>query len=171
MSTETKGTRTEAYLSPDRRYRYWLLRVWDESLPIQANIGANPSTADETQDDPTIRKDIGFARRLGFGGVLKLNVGAFRATKPKDWYAAADPFGPENSVEHILTYLKRFNVQQTVAAWGNCVGRFAGRGNTIAASIPGIMCFGRTSTGIPRHTLMLPYTTQLEPFVRRGGER
>lgn len=159
--------RTEAYLSDDRRYRYWLLRVWDESLPIMANIGANPSTADETVNDPTIRKDMGFATRLGFGGLLKLNVGGFRATKPRDWYQAADPYGPENSVAHVLEYLAKFNVKQTVAAWGKCVGRFAGRGKTIAANIPDIMCFGLNGDGTPRHTLMLPYSTQLEPF--EGG--
>lgn len=156
--------RSEAYLSECRRYRYWLLRVWDETLPMMANIGANPSTADETVNDATIRKDIGFAERNGFGGLLKLNVGAFRATKPKDWYNAADPYGPQNSVAHILEYLAKFEVKLTVAAWGKCVGRFANRGNTIAANIPGVMCFGRTADGTPRHTLMLPYTTQLEKF-------
>jgi hypothetical protein len=100
---------SEAYLSDDRRYRYWLLRIWDDALPVMANIGANPSTADETVNDPTIRKDIGFATRLGFGGLLKLNVGGFRATKPKDWYNAADPFGPENSIAHLLEYLATFD--------------------------------------------------------------
>lgn len=157
--------RSEAFLSDCRKFRYWLIRVWDESLPMMANIGCNPSTADETVDDPTIRKDMGFARRLGFGGLLKLNVGAFRATKPRDWYNAADPFGPENSVAHIREYLEKFSVKQTVAAWGRCVGRYAGRGETIANSIPGIMCWGRNADRTPRHTLMLPYTTDLEPWL------
>ena len=93
--------RTEAYLSDDRAFRYWLLRYWNESLPLMALIGSNPSTADEKKDDPTIRREIGFAERLGFGGILKLNVGAFRATNPKDWKDARDPFGPGNSIEYL----------------------------------------------------------------------
>jgi hypothetical protein len=159
--------RSEAYLSDDRRYRYWLLRVWDNSLPMMANLGANPSTADESQNDPTIRKDMGFAERLGFGGLLKLNVGGFRATYPKDWYRAADPFGPENSIAHLLEYLAKFKVQTTVLAWGRCIGRFKNRGETIAANIPNAMCFGKNPDGTPRHTLMLPYSTKLESWGGR----
>ena len=156
--------RTEAYLSDDRRYRYWLLRVWDDSLPMMANFGSNPSTADEKENDPTIRKDIGFADRNGFGGLLKLNVGGFRATRPRDWYDAADPFGPENSIAHLMQYLRDFKVEKTVLAWGKCIGRFRNRGLTIAANIAEPWCFGKNPDGTPRHTLMLPYTTQLERF-------
>ena len=128
------------------------------------NIGCNPSTADETVDDPTIRKDMGFARRIGFGGVLKLNVGAFRATDPKVWMNTADPFGPENTILHLQQYLTDFDVKTTVAAWGKCIGRFAWKGNQILKAIPSIHCFGKTADGTPRHTLMLPYTTKLEPW-------
>jgi hypothetical protein len=93
--------RTSAYFSPDRKYRYWLLRVWDDSKPILCVIGVNPSTADETLDDPTIRRVIGFAKRLGYGGALMLNVGAYRSTDPRKWLKALDPFGPENFVHNL----------------------------------------------------------------------
>lgn len=45
-----------------RRFRYTLVRERDAALPKVAFIGLNPSTADETQDDPTIRRCIGFAK-------------------------------------------------------------------------------------------------------------
>lgn len=156
--------RTEAYFSPDRKHRYWLLRVWDSSRPIMANIGANPSTADELENDHTIRKDMGFANRLGFGGLLKLNVGGYRATDPKRWHNAADPFGRENSVEDFKRYLAMFDAKKTVVAWGRCIGRFRYRGDAIAQGIPDLWCFGKNPDGTPRHTLMLPYTTQLERY-------
>ena len=111
-------SRCDAYFSPDRKYRYWLLRVWDEALPIMGNIGNNPSTADERENDPTIRKDIGFATRLGFGGLLKLNAGAYRSTDPKKWLEAADPFGPENTAEHLKQYLAEFKTTLTAVTWG-----------------------------------------------------
>ncbi len=156
--------RSDAYFSKDRKFRYWLLRVWDESLAIMGNVGANPSTAEEVVNDPTIRKDVGFAQRLGYGGLLKLNVGGYRATDPKKWYAAPDPYGPENSVAHLLEYLEKFKVNETALAWGKCVGRFRSRANAIAANIPNAMCFGKNSDGTPRHTLMLSYSTKLELY-------
>lgn len=167
-SNNSEPVRTEAHFSPDRKFRYWLLRVWDEELPVMANIGCNPSTADETVNDPTIRKDMGFAKRLGFGGLLKLNVGAYRATDPKRWLQAADPFGAENSPIHLRDYLSRFQVERTVVAWGRCVGRFAAKADRLVAGLPDLQCFGRNPDGTPRHTLMLPYSTKLIPYLPEG---
>jgi hypothetical protein len=66
--------RSSANLSPDRVYRYSLMRVWDESLPLLVVIALNPSRADETENDPTIEKEIKYAKRWGCGGLLKLNL-------------------------------------------------------------------------------------------------
>jgi len=163
--------KNDAYLSNDRQFRYWLVRIWDDSLPIMANWGSNPSTADEKENDPTIRKDMGFSERNGCGGLLKMNVGAFRATKPKDWYKAVDPFGPENSIQDMHTYCEMFNAKIFLAAWGRCIGRFAPRGDLIAKEFPDMMCLGRTADGTPRHTLMLPYITPMEPLDRNYALR
>jgi hypothetical protein len=156
--------RTDAYFSPDRRHRYWLIRVWDESLPIVANIGVNPSTADERDNDHTICKDIGFAQRLGCGGLLKLNVGAFCATDPKQWRKAWDRIGPENTANHLVAYAEHFKVQKTVAAWGKNGNYAIGQCEAIRRAFPQLFCFGRNGDGTPRHTLMIPYSTPLEPF-------
>lgn len=157
-------TMSRAYLSPDRKYRYWLLRVWDESLPIMGNWGANPSTADERENDQTIRKDMGFAKLTGHGGLLKFNVGAYRATEPRKWYNAADPWGKENTLDNFEKWIAEFGARTLVAAWGKCIGRFSHRGDAIRGRFPNLMCFGMTADGTPRHTLMLPYSTKLEPF-------
>lgn len=74
---------TNAILSEDRKYRYVLSRIWDESKPMVMIIGLNPSTADETKNDPTIIRCIDFAKSWGYGGVYMLNLFAFRATLPK----------------------------------------------------------------------------------------
>jgi hypothetical protein len=156
--------KTEAFLSEDRRYRYWLLRVWDDSLPICGSIGVNPSTADERENDPTIRKDIGFAERLSFGGLLKLNVGAGRSTDPKKWRKMADPIGPWNSALHLRGYVDSFKPTQLIAAWGRNGNYFIGQCNAIKREFPELWCFGKNPDGSPRHTLMLPYSTPLESF-------
>lgn len=160
--------RSGAYLSDDRRYRYWLLRVWDESLPVMANFGVNPSTADENANDPTIRKDIGFATRLGFGGLLKLNVCAYRATDPRQLRKAFDPDGKENLPGHLQEYMSQHSATTVVFAWGKNGNYFWGRCQRIIEAFPDAMCFGKNPDGTPRHTLMLPYTTKLELF---GAER
>lgn len=159
--------RTAAYFSPCRKYRYWLSRVWDEALPLLCVIGCNPSTADEEENDPTIRKVIGFAQRLGYGGVLMLNIGAFRATDPKVWRAASDPFGSENSIACLLRYISEFNIHSVVAAWGKpCMDSIRGshRAEEIKKRIPNLHCWGRNADRSPRHPLMLPYSTKLEAY-------
>ena len=65
-------------------YRYRLTREWDAALPPLGWIMLNPSTADDTRDDPTIRKCVGFARRNGYGSIRVANIIPARATKPAD---------------------------------------------------------------------------------------
>ena len=103
---------TSARLSDDRRYRYLLVRRWDNTLPDATFVMLNPSTADERDDDPTIRKCIGFAKRWGCGGIKVVNLYAFRATNPRDCFAAADPIGgPQRSCRGALCVTRN--------AWGS----------------------------------------------------
>lgn len=156
--------RTQANLDTERIYRYWLLRVWDESLPVMAIIGVNPSTADETADDPTIRKGIGFATRLGHGGLLMLNIAAYRATDPRKCKAAYAPIGFFNDASNLLHYVEHFNATKVVAAWGKNGSHFPYECRRIAETFPELWCWGRNSDGTPRHPLMLSYSTELERF-------
>jgi hypothetical protein len=72
-----------AAFSEDRRHRYELWRIWDRKVRKMVVIGLNPSTADETKNDPTIRRCINFAQRERCGGLVMLNLFGFRATDPK----------------------------------------------------------------------------------------
>ena len=82
----------DAQLSTCRKYRYALWRTWDEAKPQVMIIGLNPSTADETKDDPTITRCINFAKAWGYGGVCMANLFAYRATAPSDVKASIDPY-------------------------------------------------------------------------------
>lgn len=62
-----------AVFSPDRAHRYRLTREWYSDRPPFVVIGLNPSTADESQDDPTIRRCLSFARREGCGSLVMVN--------------------------------------------------------------------------------------------------
>ena len=71
------GSISGALFSDDsRKYRYALWRIWDSSLDTLLFIGLNPSTAAHVQDDPTIRRLVGFAKAWGFGGLYAGNLSA-----------------------------------------------------------------------------------------------
>lgn len=71
-----------AEISVCGQYRYELTRSWDSTKPAIAFVMLNPSTADAAEDDPTIRKCIGFANRWGYGELRVYNLFNFRATDP-----------------------------------------------------------------------------------------
>ena len=103
-------------LSSDGVYRYRLERVWDPSKPKLLFIMLNPSTADATHDDPTIRRITRFAKDWGYGGVLVGNLFAFRSTMPAALKIASDPIGPEN-IAHIRTMVTE--CEKVIYAYGN----------------------------------------------------
>lgn len=160
-----------AIISPCERYRYVLWRRWADAAPV-AFIGLNPSTADATQDDPTIRRCVGFARRFDAGGVVMLNLYAYRSTDPSVLAGLRDAaigFGHDSIVGPWLAAC-RFSV----AAWG-CGGPnydFGRRSAFVALAVlhhGGVYCLGRTQQGQPRHPLYLKKDAPLQ--VWRGSPK
>lgn len=107
--------RLGAEFAPDPRYRYRLWRHWNEEVPSLTFLMLNPSTATETVDDPTIRRCMGFAMNMGYGGVEILNIFAWRSTDPKQLLICKEPVGMENNAR-ILTVAERSSM--IVCAWG-----------------------------------------------------
>ena len=141
----------DAKLSDCRKYRYALWRTWDDAKPYAMIVGLNPSTADETQDDPTLTKCIKFAKSWGYGGVCMANLFAFRATDPSDMKASSDPIGLENDV--WLVKLSE-GAGIVVAAWGDD-GSHLGRASAIKAKLPNLSCIKMNKSGEPSHPLYL----------------
>ena len=54
---------TGAAISPCGRYRYALWRKWSDMGPLATFLMLNPSTADASENDATIRKCIGWLGR------------------------------------------------------------------------------------------------------------
>jgi len=164
---------SDAYFSRCRTFRYALWREWDARAKKVLMIGLNPSTADATGNDPTIRRCIGFARDWGFGGVWVLNLFAYRATYPTDLKAVADPVGPRND-EWIRRVVRR--VSRVVAVWGND-GAFMQRSSRVHAMIGDRLEVIRLNAGgEPAHPLYLPkglkpvqWTAGLSPDPKPGS--
>jgi hypothetical protein len=151
---------SDACLSECGRYRYWLTRTWDASKPPVCWIMLNPSTADARQDDPTIRRCIGFARAWGAGGIVVVNLFALRATDPgklKEHYPVLTSEERRND-SHILAACA--NAGRIIAAWG-CDGTLRGRDADVTkmlAQYP-VECMGVTKEGHPKHPLYLASKT------------
>jgi hypothetical protein len=157
--------RKGAHFSPDRQYRYALWRDWSSwsNMRTLVVIGLNPSTADESEDDPTIRRCIAFAKREQCGRLVMLNLFALRATDPRVMKAHDEPVGFENDA--VIRHWTRDEYDWSnivVAAWG-VHGVHMGRSLTVRLLTPQLYCFGVTKDGHPRHPLYLRNDT---PLVR-----
>jgi hypothetical protein len=143
--------RTLAEFSLCRRYRFALWRRWG-SGPQVLFIMFNPSTADETADDPTIRRCIGFARSWGFGSLAVGNLFAFQTSRPGEIRTSAEPIGTGND-----GWLVRLQAESAlnVAAWG-IHGCFLGRGSVVRSILPDLHILRLTKHGEPQHPLYMP---------------
>lgn len=146
-----------ATFNEDKTYRYELRRVWsDKGKGLVNFIGLNPSTADSMDDDPTIRRCIGFAQAWGYDGLIMTNLFAYRATQPADLWRAqksVDVIGPLN-----LKYLELASKEAaiTIAAWGADKGAQV-QGQAVIEHLQTTLYALALSkkTGAPRHPLYL----------------
>lgn len=159
----------EALISDCGRFRHWLSRTWDEAKPIACVVMLNPSTADATVDDATIRKLIGFGERLGWGGFIVVNLYAYRATKPADLRKAGYPGQGLNDDSHIVQAALRAQKSggPVVCAWGaNARGldRQAMVRRLLVQCGVSAQALRLLPDGTPEHPLMLPYTCTPVPY-------
>lgn len=177
MSVYPSGVevRRTAKLSPCGLYRYALARDWTEAdllgdahqVDTVTFIMLNPSTADHEQDDPTIRRCVGFTRALGATRLVVVNLYAYRATKPADLWRAADPVGPENDVtlaHHAIAAADGSGV--LIAAWGsNAKADRVAHVFQLPAMALAVQALALTADGQPRHPLYLPADARPFPWV------
>jgi len=158
--------KSSAEFSPCRQYRYALWRHWTVAPGSQDKgyvmfVGLNPSTADESNDDPTIRRCIAYAKDWGYSGLCMVNLFAFRATQPADMLSAEDPVGPENDSK--LRQLAD-GAAVVVAAWG-VHGTHLGRDEVVKAMLPRLHYLRLTKLKHPGHPLYLPKTLTPQPYA------
>lgn len=168
--------RSDALISPCGLYRYWLSRTWDDALPVVCWIMLNPSTADASKDDPTIRRVTAFSRAWGFGGFVVVNLFALRATDPRQLLRAEYPIA---SPDHLMKFCENMNdfwilrqamSRRVIVAWG-AGGALNRRDREVMDLLKGrkVECIGTTAARHPRHPLYLPATATPVPFLMGGA--
>lgn len=162
-----------AVISLCGQFRYRLDRTVGMFGATAAVVMVNPSTADAAIDDATIRRVIGFGKRLNWSRIIIGNVFAYRATDVRALASARDPVGPENR-DYLRQILSEADL--AVVAWGplaklpirlraewRCILGFAEETGA------NLMSWGVAKDGHPRHPLMLSYGVELADWVPPGG--
>ena len=133
-------------------HRNTLTRIWDPDREPVVFILLNPSTADEVKNDPTIRRCIRYAKDWGYGGLVVVNLYAYRTKDPKVMFAAPDPVGPDNDRAIVEATTGR----TVVCAWGT--NAKPGRVRDVLALIPPgtrTLALQLTKGGHPQHPLFV----------------
>ena len=166
------GIGRSAVISACGRYRYRLERELRSDGPVAAWVMVNPSRADAKIDDQTIRKCLGFARRLAIGRLVIVNAFAYRAADIRELRRADDPVGPDND-RHIEAALREADIH--IAAWGPLAklpphlrGRWREVLTLAARAGRRLQCLGVAKDGQPLHPLRLSYRRRLIPFDAGG---
>lgn len=164
-----------AIISECGTYRYlltrWTRTLLSHTLPMANGslllLMLNPSTADASKNDPTIRRCISLAERLGAADLTVVNLFAYRATKPKALkealVAGEDIIGPEN--DDYIRYAVE-NADKVVCAWGRNGMHYTQRVARVLMILDGVelWCLGETKDEHPKHPLMVPNNTPLKRY-------
>jgi hypothetical protein len=149
-----------ATISECRSFRYALVRSWDYAGPTAMFVGLNPSTADGDVDDPTLRRCVAFAKKLGYSRLIMANLFAFRTPHPSRLPPAEVAVGPENN--RWLTDLAA-GADVIIACWG-AWAHGTRRAEQVMALLSPLYCLGYTKLGAPRHPLYLKSDVLLRPY-------
>lgn len=160
-----------AHFTEDRQHRLFLKRRIHPKLGQTLSgvcmfLGANPSKADEVNNDLTVLKETNWAAMWGFEWMWKLNLHALVSTDPAGLDGHPDPIGPFNDL-WITECAAR--ADKVVCAYGD-LGKRDNRGHEVEAKLIAagvedkLYCFGLTKASYPKHTSRIAYSTPLVPY-------
>ena len=156
-----------AGFSPDRRHRYWLSRTipqretWTHAFLW---LMLNPSIADETQLDPTLRRCMAFTKAWGGTQMLVGNLFSLVSTDPAGLAKGSAPVGPLCDVN--LGRMIEWSCGRVIVGWGaSPYARKRARDMVERFPCVAFSCLGANADGSPKHPLYLPSTAQLEPWA------
>lgn len=154
-----------ASFSECREYRFALWRIWDESKPLVMFIGLNPSTANETEPDQTIKSVTRISKNLGYGGFYMMNCFPYVSTNPNDLidhdktvYSQQQFFINNQKLKEVSDKCK-----DIVFAWGK-FKVLQKRSLELIKMFPHAKALILNKDNSPRHPLYVKSDCQLIPF-------
>ena len=165
MFEEEVAPYLESWADIEGEYRYALGRAWGDPCERVLWVMLNPSTADATENDPTLRRCIGLSRSWGFGALVVVNLFALRATDPRALRRHPDPIGGRNN-HAILEHAH--GVRTIVVAWG-AHGTLHDRDRDVLSFLGPVRAIGLTKDGHPRHPLYVRNDATPLIYKGRGG--
>ena len=157
MNREIAG----ADFSEDRTHRYALWRIWDMDKPLVMFIGLNPSTANEDENDPTIKSVCRIANNNGYGGIYMMNCWTYISTDPKMLVINSHTDWDNNN---MLTVIEA-KCKDVVFAWGNFqIVKDKGRDKELIKMFPNAKALCINKNGSPKHPLYCKSDSKLIPF-------
>ena len=150
-----------ADFSQDGKHRYRLWRIWDANKPLVMFIGLNPSTANESDNDPTIKSVIRIAKHNGYGGVYMMNCWTYISTDPDKLKASKANLEWNDNLITVTASL----CKDVVFAWGNFqIVKVLGRDKELTKMFRNALCIKQNKNGSPVHPLYQPSNSILRKF-------
>lgn len=162
MNTLFDSTDFGAHFSECRRYRYALWRIWDRSKPLVMFVGLNPSTANETEADNTIKSVTRIAAHNGYGGFYMMNCFPYVSTDPEQLRDYGNTALNDEWLKKVASACK-----DVVFAWGTfSIVKELGRDKEMSSMFPGAFALHINKDGSPKHPLYCSSKSSLKPFNR-----
>jgi hypothetical protein len=127
----------------------------------------NPSTANEFEDDPTVRKCVSFGKEWGYSGIVIVNLCAIVSADPTKLLTAPDPIGLCGNDKYIGD--AAMLASKIIAAWGDYGSHLTGRVEHVLEILNWrpVFCLGINKSGQPRHPLYVKKTPEYALQVYR----
>ena len=187
MPSPTPAVNGRAAFSRCGSYRWLLERCWCDSITPQHQAhghdtlifcGLNPSRADASSNDPTLRRLSGFAQTWGYRRLVVLNLFALITPSPAALRRHPRPVGVANDAV-LNSWLQRWCRRPDWTLWlgWGAGGGLYRRDQWMAARLSevislrqqhggsGPLCLGTTRSGHPRHPLYLPGSASLQHWI------
>jgi hypothetical protein len=133
-------------------------------------IMLNPSTATEIDNDPTVERCQRRAFKNDYGGLIVLNIFAYRATDPEVMRIQSDPVGVLNNyfIEDTIKQFRHGN--NIVCGWGTH-GRFKDRQAVVLDLLHKMevepLAYKWTKQGHPQHPLYVAYSEKPKRCIEK----
>jgi hypothetical protein len=151
---DKKRIQSGAMFSEDNKHRYYLWRTWDKTKKIAMVIGLNPSTANANKNDPTIERLNITLARLGYGGLMMMNLFTVISSDPE--ILLDEKVRQNENADLGLIFGYALGVQEIIFAWGG-FDQAKGRAKRVIELFVDAKCFGKNKDGSPWHPMAMMY--------------